>query len=192
MFGGENVQTSFYTPEELQSIGFKSVGKNVLISRKASIYRPELIEIGNNVRIDDFCILSGKITLGNFIHIAAGCYLFAGDAGITMENFTCVSGRVCVYAISDDYSGQYMTNPMVPMKFRNVISGHVLIKKHALGSIILPGVTIGTGAAVGSLSLVNKDVPDWTIVVGIPAKPLKERKRDLLELERRLYEELMG
>ncbi|WP_206521858.1 acyltransferase [Thermotoga sp. Ku-13t] len=176
-------------------MGFKSVGKNVLISRKASIYRPELIEIGDNVRIDDFCIVSGKIKLGSFIHIAAGCFLFAGEAGITMEDFSGLSARVCVYAVSDDYSGQYMTNPMVPMKFRNVISGHVLIKKHVIvgaGSIILPGVTIGTGAAVGSLSLVNKDVPDWTIVAGIPAKPLKERKKDLLELERQLYDELMG
>lgn len=185
--------TSFYTPEELKSLGFKSIGKNVLISRKASIYSPELIEIGDNVRIDDFCILSGKIKLGSFIHIAAGSFLFAGEAGITMEDFSCVSGRVCVYAISDDYSGQYMTNPMVPMKYRNVISGHVLIKKHALvgaGSVILPGVTIGTGAAVGSMSLVNKDVPDWTIVVGIPAKPLKERKKDLLELEKQLRKEL--
>ena len=52
---------SFYTENELKQIGFKRIGENVLISRKASIYQPELIEIGNNVRIDDFCILSGNI-----------------------------------------------------------------------------------------------------------------------------------
>lgn len=187
------MKTSFYTPEELKELGFKSIGKNVLISRKASIYKPELIEIGDNVRIDDFCILSGKIKLGSFIHIAAGCYLFAGEAGIIMEDFSCLSSRVSVYAITDDYSGEFLTNPMVPEKYRNIISEPVIIKKHGLigtGATILPGVTIGEGAAVGSMALVNKDIPEWTIAVGIPAKPVKERKRDLLELEKRLYEEL--
>lgn len=183
------MQTSFYTPEELRELGFKSIGKNVLISRKTSIYHPELIEIGNNVRIDDFCILSGKIKLGNFIHIAAGCYLFAGEAGITMENFSGLSSRVSIYAVTDDYSGGYLTNPTIPMKYRNIISGHVSIRKHVIigaGVIILPGVTIGTGAAVGSMSLVNKNIPKWTIAVGIPAKPLRERKKDILELEKHL------
>lgn len=55
------MKTSFYTHDELAEIGFKSCGKNVLISRKASIYSPAKIEIGDNVRIDDFCILSGVI-----------------------------------------------------------------------------------------------------------------------------------
>ena len=55
---------SFYSQEELMKIGFLSVGKNVLISKKASIYNPSVISIGNNVRIDDFCILSGKVTIG--------------------------------------------------------------------------------------------------------------------------------
>lgn len=48
----------FYSREQLEKIGFKSLGKNVLISDKSSIYSPENISIGNNVRIDDFCILS--------------------------------------------------------------------------------------------------------------------------------------
>jgi serine acetyltransferase len=51
--------TSFLSREKLMEIGFKSIGENVLLSSKASIYGPENIEIGNNVRIDDFCILSG-------------------------------------------------------------------------------------------------------------------------------------
>ena len=64
---------SFYTDSELKEIGFKSVGSNILLSRKASIYSPEKISIGNNVRIDDFCILSGNITIGNYCRIAAYC-----------------------------------------------------------------------------------------------------------------------
>ena len=53
--------TSFYSPEELKLIPFQSIGENVLISRKASIYSPGSITIGSNVRVDDFCILSVAI-----------------------------------------------------------------------------------------------------------------------------------
>ncbi len=48
----------FYTRKELERIGFKSIGENVLISDKTSIYSPQNISIGNNVRIDDYCVLS--------------------------------------------------------------------------------------------------------------------------------------
>ena len=49
---------SFYSRSELEHIGFATIGKNVLLSRKASIYSPAMISIGDNVRIDDFCIVS--------------------------------------------------------------------------------------------------------------------------------------
>ena len=71
----------FYTKQEIASFGFKSVGSNVLISRKASIFSPENISIGNNVRIDDFCLLSGKIILQSYVHISAYCALY-GEKGI--------------------------------------------------------------------------------------------------------------
>ena len=87
---------SYYTKEELNEIGFASVGENVLISRKTSIYSPHKIFIGNNVRIDDFCILSGKITLGNYIHIAAYVALFAGNAGIDIYDFSGISSKSTV------------------------------------------------------------------------------------------------
>ena len=63
--------SSFYTVEELSSLGLKSYGHNVLISRKCSIYGAVNITIGDNVRIDDFCILSGNITIGSNVHISA-------------------------------------------------------------------------------------------------------------------------
>ena len=183
-------KTSFYDREELEQIGFAKVGKNVLISRKASIYSPHLIEIGNNVRIDDFCILSGRIRIGNHVHIASGCYLFAGEYGIEMEDFSGLSSRVVIYALTDDYSGKYLTNPTVPNKFRNIIGGKVHLGKHVIigtGSTILPGVTIGEGAAVGAMSLVTKNIQAWRIAIGIPAKEVKERQKDLLSLEKELF-----
>lgn len=180
---------SFYSVNELQEIGFKSLGDNVLLSRKASIYSAQSISIGNNVRIDDFCILSGNIIIGDYVHIAAYVCMFGGKVGIELENFTGLSSRCAVYAESDDYSGIAMTNPMVPMEFRNILSGKVKLEKHALvgtGSTILPGVTIHEGTSVGGMSLVNKSLDSWGVYIGIPCKRIKERKKDIIELEARL------
>lgn len=183
------METSFYSEEELQILGFKAYGSNVKISRKSSIYGAEQILIGNNVRIDDFCILSGKITVGDYVHIAAYSALYGGNTGIEMKDFTCVSSRCAVYAKSDDYSGEFLTNPMVPEKYLGVIEKNVILNKHVLvgsGCTILPGVEIGEGSAVGSMSLVNKSIDAWGIYVGIPCRFLKERSKKLLEKEKEL------
>ena len=73
------MSNSFYSEKELQQMNFKYIGKNVLVSRKASIYGIENISIDDNSRIDDFCILSGNITIGKNVHIAAACLFFSGD-----------------------------------------------------------------------------------------------------------------
>lgn len=176
--------TSFYSVEELRELGFKAIGENVQISRKTSIYGAEKMVIGNNVRIDDFCLLSGNVTLGNYVHIAAYAALFAGDYGIEMKDYTGLSSRSCIYAVTDDYSGEVMTNPTVPGEYKNVIGGKVVVEEHVVigsGSTILPGVVIGEGSSVGSMSLVNKSVDAWGIYVGIPCKKIKDRSKKLLE-----------
>ena len=183
---------SFYGIEELKEIGFKEIGDNVLISRKSSIYGAKNISIGNNVRIDDFSILSGNISIGNYVHISAGVMIFAGQAGVVLEDFVGVSSRTAIYAVTDDYSGEALTNPMVPDEYRNIIGGKVILKKHALigtGCTILPDVTVGEGASVGSMSLINKNIEDFTINVGIPAKFIKKRNKKMLLLEKQLIDE---
>lgn len=187
---------SFYSYEELKGLGFRYIGgENIQLSRKASIYGAENISIGDNTRIDDFCILSGNITIGSYVHIAAYSSLFAGNAGIVCEDFVCVSSRGAVYAISDDYSGMAMTNPTVPDRFRQVTEGMVRLKKHVLigsGCTILPGVTVGEGASVGAMSLINRDIEPWTVNVGIPCRKMKERSKKLLEYEKEMMNENVG
>ena len=178
---------SFLDKKEIQAFGFKSVGENVMISRKASIYGASNIEIGNDVRIDDFCILSGKITIGNNIHIAAYSALYGSDVGIHIEDFANISSRVCIYAISDDYSGETMTNPTIPDKYKNLEKVPVTVGNHVIvgtGSTVLPGVDLKIGTAVGAMSLVRESTQPWKIYAGIPAKPIKDRSQKLLELER--------
>lgn len=181
---------NFYDSWELDFLCFKALGDNVLISRKASIYGADNIEIGSNVRIDDFCLLSGKIKIGDFVHIGAYASLCGGEAGITLEDYVSVSRKVEILAASDDYSGTAMTNPTIPNEYRNVQGAEVVLKKHAIigvGSVVMPGVTLGEGSAVGALSFVKNDTDNWSINTGIPARFIKERKKDLLELEQLLY-----
>lgn len=180
---------SFYSVEELMKLGLRKCGKNVLLSRKASIYNASEISIGDNSRIDDFSILSGNIIIGNHVHLAAGCALFGANKGIHIEDFAGFSFRCVIFATSEDYSGMTMTNPTVPAEYRNVYNCHVHIGKHVLmgaGSIVLPGVVIGEGCSIGAASLVNRSIDPWGIYAGIPCKRIKERSKELLDLEKQL------
>ncbi|MBU5431076.1 acyltransferase [Kineothrix sp. MSJ-39] len=184
---------SFYEEKELAILGFKGIGKNVKISRHACFYGADRMEIGDNVRIDDFCILSGDIKIGNNVHIAAGVYLFGGHAGIILDDFTGISSRSAIYAESDDYLGEALTNPTIPDRFRKVSGGTVTLEKHVLigtGCTILPSVTVKIGTAVGSMSLVNKSLPEWGVYIGIPCKKVKDRSKQLCEFEREYLDSL--
>jgi len=183
---------AYYNQNELKKIGFKKIGNDVMISNKCSIYNPKNIIIGDNVRIDDFCILSsghGGIEIGNNVHIA--CYVsIIGKEKITLSDFSGISSKVSIYSSNDDYSGEYLTGPTIPNEYTNVTSKPVFLGKHVVigsGSVILPGVTLSTGVAVGSMSLVNKSFDDFMIVGGIPAKFLKDRKKELINLELTYY-----
>jgi acetyltransferase-like isoleucine patch superfamily enzyme len=175
---------SFFSQKELSKIGFKSIGENISISRFANFYSPETIEIGNNVRIDDFCILSGIIKLGNFIHISAYCALY-GKYGIEMEDFSGMSPRCTVFSASDDFSGDFFIGPMINPQFTNVQGGKVHFGKYSqLGCncVVLPDLIIAEGVTVGAMSLITRNLSPWNIYKGIPAKLSKKRSNNLLKL----------
>lgn len=181
---------AFYTIDELHELGVQTAGENVFVSRKASVYRPESIKLGNFVRIDDFCVLSGgtSITMGDYVHIACYCGLWGGS-GISIGSHTTLSSRVVVYSESDDFSGASLTNPMVPKTYKpGYIAGEVNIGDHVVvgtNSTVLPGVSIADGVAVGAHSLIKEQCEAWSIYAGSPAKRLRARSKGLLDqLER--------
>ena len=181
----------------VQRMGFASVGANVQISDKASFYGVGRIALGNNVRIDDFCVLSagaGGISIGQHVHIAVYSSLI-GAGKISLSDFCNVSSRVSIYSSSDDYSGATMTNPTVPSEYTGVTHADVFLGRHVIvgsGSVILPGVTLEVGVAVGALSLVTKSCTAFGIYSGNPARRISDRKRDLLELEQRFMANRAG
>lgn len=174
---------SFYTREELKHLGLMKIGENVQISRFARFYSPENIEIGDNVRIDDFCILSGHIKIGSFIHISAFNALY-GKNGIQMNDYSGLSARCTVFSATDDFSGNHMVGTMVKSEYRKIIGGRVLIDKFSqigCNCVVLPSVTIHQGVAVGAMSLVLSNLEPWGVYKGIPAKFLKRRSEKLLD-----------
>jgi acetyltransferase-like isoleucine patch superfamily enzyme len=191
---GAGSSTSFLTRSELEAIGFKSLGADVLLSRKVSLYNPSVISIGDNVRIDDFCVLSGGevISIGSHVHI--GCYsaLF-GAAGIILEDFVTVSVRVAIFSASDDASGLSMVNPTIPERFKPTFQrGRVTLKRHSgvgVNSTILPGVTLEEGAILVSHSRAARDCKAWTLHAGCPALELRPRSMAVLELERQFLDD---
>lgn len=178
---------AYLSNDDLVAMGFKSLGKNVKISDKASIYNAAQIEIGDYSRIDDFCVLSGKIRLGRNVHIAPFCLIAGGSEGITMNDFSGAAYYVQIFSQSDDYSGRTMTNPTIPARFKSETKKAVSIGRHVIigaNSIVFPGVDLADGCSVGALSLVNKSTDPWGIYVGNPARRIKDRSQALLELEK--------
>lgn len=178
----------FYESEQLRGMGFRAVGDNVKIAKNSTIIGLQNISLGNNIRIDANVVIaaaSGDLVIGNYIHIGAGSHL-ACVGGIRFEDFSNTSQAVRIYSGTDDYYGEYLTNPMVPEEFRGMSFAPVVIGKHVIvgsGTTILPGVTLGTGASVGAMSLVTRSLEPWSINAGIPAKYIKARSKELLKFE---------
>lgn len=118
-----------------------------------------VIKIGNNVQINDYVHI-GAI---NSIEIRDNV-LIASKVFITDHNHGLYTGNDC-------------DSPMSIPKDRKLFSGPVVIEENVwIGEFvsILSGVTIGKGSIIGSMSLVNKDVPPYSIAVGSPAKVVKK------------------
>jgi len=185
-----------YLPQEtLKEFGFGYLGKNVKISDKASIYDPEHIEIGDNSRIDDYCVISGKVIIGCYCHITPMCLVAGGKPGIFLSDFCTLAYGVKVFSQSDDYSGETLTNSLVPAKYKSEIFQPVLLGRQVIvgaGSIIFPGVEVAEGCAIGAMTLVLKSTKPWGIYVGNPARRIKDRKKNLLKLEEFFLNEVIN
>jgi acetyltransferase-like isoleucine patch superfamily enzyme len=169
----------------------KSCGKNVIIGKTVRIRYPELVEIGDNVIIDDFTYISTSLKLQSNVHISAGCKIIGGKkAYVEMMEFSTLAPNVVLSAGSDDYTGGIAT-PMVPLEFKgNVKIGKIVLNKHCIvgaGSVVLPDVTFGEGACLGALSLANKNLDEYVLYAGIPAKMIKKRNwQEIKNLEKRI------
>ncbi|HOZ80641.1 MAG TPA: acyltransferase [Candidatus Woesebacteria bacterium] len=116
----------------------------------ANFFNPENISIGHNTIIGDHCFLDGraKLTIGSHVDIASQVLIYNDEHNLSDPNFG---------------------NSFAPV----TINDYVFIGPRA---IILPGVTIGKGAVVAAGAIVTKDIPDFEIWGGVPAKKISDRQ----------------
>lgn len=148
-------QASFHTSNRwrcwlLRLFGAR-IGPGCTIRRSARVYYPWLLEMGSVSCLgDDATVYNlGKVTIGDRVVVSQEAYLCAG---------------------SHDYTRLDMPLITPPI----VLGDDCWICARAF---VCPGVTVGGGAIVGAASVVTKDVPNWTIVGGNPARPIKSRSR---------------
>lgn len=178
-----NKLNNYFSHKELNKLPFKKIGTNILISKNIKIFGYENIELGNNIRIDDYSIIiaTGPLKIKDNCHISSYCML-ASRNGIYLGNNVGLSPRVTIFTQVDDYSGNFQT-PSIMLK--DVInpknSGKVIIEdKVILGinSTVFPNVIIGEGASVGIGCFVKKNLLPWTMYYSnnsIKLKILKKR-----------------
>lgn len=126
------------------------MGRGSHIHMGAQFFYPPGVEIGRGSIIGQGIVLDGreKLTIGDYVDIASEVMIYNSKHDINAEDFRAVSAPV-------------------------EIGDHVFIGPRA---IILQGVKIGRGAVVAAGAVVNKDVPDFAIVGGVPAQVIGERK----------------
>jgi acetyltransferase-like isoleucine patch superfamily enzyme len=169
-----------YSRDELLAFGFAEVGSNVSVSRKSSLYAISG-SLGSNIRIDDFCILKGRIRIGSYVHVGSHCSLSGARAEVSIAECVSLSTRVTIFTGTDSYTDACLNGPMVPHEFVRTSSGTVRIGQGVIigaHTVILPNVEIGDGASIGAMCIVNDSCAAGSIVVSGGGRPRTISTRD--------------
>lgn len=145
---------SHYFRRFFYRLGGVKIGRGSAIHMGARFYNPWNIKIGKDSIVGEGVVLDGrgKLIIGDHVDIATEVMIYNAEHDVNAEHFAAVESVTLEPVIIEDY---------------------VFIGARA---IILPGVTVKKGAVVGAGAVVTKDVPAFTIVGGVPAKPIGERK----------------
>jgi acetyltransferase-like isoleucine patch superfamily enzyme len=180
----------FYNSEDLQLMGFKSVGKHVLVSKISSIFGCENVSLGDHCRIDDFSVINatnGFLELGKNVHIAAHAVVVA-SSGVVIGDFSGMSHGAKVYSVSESVFGNGLSNPTLPRELRQYEAGKVIVGCYVVlgaNSIVLPGLRVSDGVFLAAQSTLNKHANAWGLYHGIPAKRVAELDVKSIDCDKR-------
>lgn len=163
--------------------GLMSLGSDVYVHETAVIKRPQHVSIGSHVAIDNGVIISTKLSVGDYVHIAPYVVMIGGEgSSVEIGDFAGVAAGTKIVAGSEKYTGEGLVGPTIPIEYREVSYSAVKFERFAgcgVNCSIMPGVTLSQGAILGANSLLTSDAEPWTIYVGSPAKPVKSRLREV-------------
>ena len=176
-----------------------SCGRNVVFGQNVVLRHAHKIHIGDNVAIDDHCLLDAKgesnrgITIGDGVFIGRNTILSCKNGDIELAaganiGFNCeifsasrvaIGASVLVAAYSYVIGGDHdFSDPSMPVLDQGRTSAGVTIGDGAwmgAGAKILDGVTVGAHAVVGAGAVVRNDVPPYGVAVGVPARVVSTR-----------------
>ena len=167
---------------------FKSVGSNVQIFEYALILKPEMIELADGVRIDDYARIEGGkgLFIGKYVHICSFASIYGGGSAEIGDYCGITQGARLITGTEQPTGAM---TAAAPRELRDPKVGRIVMEAHSFvgaNAVILPDIVIGEGAVVGAGAVVTKDVAPWTIVAGVPARPIGVRQRlDLDKLRAR-------
>lgn len=157
---------------------------SVNIREGVIIRNPKNLHVCKNVIIDSYTFIhcggydwsngKGYINIGDNVYIGPHCVLF-GAGGISIGNDVLISPGVVITSHQHSYNIS-----KVPMRKQETRFAKVIIHDNVwigANATILPGVTLHTGSIVAAGTVVNKDVPPYIMVGGIPAKKIKDIRR---------------
>jgi acetyltransferase-like isoleucine patch superfamily enzyme len=157
---------------------FRKLGRNVVFERGVLVFHPENIEIGDNVYVGHNAMLKGYFNnlmrIGSNSWIGQNCF-FHGGGGITIGNYVGIGPGVQILTLTHVLDENLET----PIIEREQEYKPVVIQDNCdigVGTIILPGVTIGTSSMIGAGSVVTRDVEPYSVVAGNPARLIRKRK----------------
>lgn len=146
---------------------FISGEKNIFIGSNSGIWHNARIEVISEWNGKTY---SPKLTIGNNVMFGQNLHMTLAES-IDIEDGVVCTGRVTITDIS-----HVTDDATLPVLNQGIVTKPVKICEGAfvgVNAVILPGVTIGKHAIVGSGSVVTKDVPDYATVAGVPAKIIK-------------------
>lgn len=180
---------------------FKSVGEGAIFGKGMVLRHPSKITLGNRVAIDDYVLLDASgskdqgITFGDDIIVSRNCVIQGKTAAVTIGDKTdigcnafissgggiSIGSHVLIAGNCYIGGGRYLNQRLdIPMMEQGVYSqGAVIIGDDVwlgAGAIVLDGVRIGKGSIVGAGAVVTKDLPDYSVAVGVPAKVIRHRQ----------------
>ena len=167
--GGDLLRKKYYTRYFSHSL-FK-IPQNVIIDDIKNVKVGVSFRVCPGVKI--FTENGGVIYIGDNFFANFGCFFSSDNAKIIIGNNCLVGPDVVLINTNHGISKKELIRLQKNISADIIIGNDVWIGSK---SVILPGVTIGDGAVVAAGSIVNKDVAPYTIVGGVPAKLIKERK----------------